>query len=132
MSKADRVQLGIDWAGVVVERATGLKLNDYLQEKLLKPIGITEMSMFPSHAMQAKLAYMHQRGADGTLRPCNHPMRASLVVDQNDKARMEKMFNSGGGGMFANARDYCSEFPGIYLCRPRNANTFLKKFLLSC
>nr|RBQ91790.1 hypothetical protein FVER53263_12457 [Fusarium verticillioides] len=99
--------VGIDWAGVVVDRATGLKLNDYLQERVLRPLGITEMSMFPSHNMQAKLAYMHQRGPDGTLRPCNHPMRASLVVDQNDKARMENMFNSGGGGMFANARDYC-------------------------
>ncbi|PNP76703.1 hypothetical protein FNYG_10122 [Fusarium nygamai] len=99
--------VGIDWAGVVVERATGLKLNDYLQERVLKPIGITEMSMFPSHSMQAKLAHMHQRGPDGTLRPCNHPMRAPLVVDQNDKAKLENMFNSGGGGMFANARDYC-------------------------
>ncbi|KAF5976136.1 beta-lactamase-like protein [Fusarium bulbicola] len=98
---------GIDWAGVVLERATGLKLNDYLQERVLRPIGITEMSMFPTHEMRAKLAYMHQRGPDGTLRPCNHPLRRPLVVDPNDKVEIEKIFNSGGGGMFANPRDYC-------------------------
>ncbi|KAF4497934.1 Beta-lactamase [Fusarium agapanthi] len=107
MSEANRAQPGIDWAGVVLERATGLKLNDYLQEKVLKPVGITEMSMFPSHEMRAKLAYMHQRGPDGTLRPCNHPLRRPLVVDPNDKVEIEKIFNSGGGGMFANPRDYC-------------------------
>lgn len=99
--------LGIDWAGVALERATGLKLNDYLQEKVLKPIGITEMSMIPSHEMRAKLAYMHHRSPDGSLRPRDHLLRQPLVVDPNDKAEVGRIFNSGGAGMFAKPRDYC-------------------------
>jgi CubicO group peptidase (beta-lactamase class C family) len=103
------VQLGIDWAGVALERATGLKLNDYLQQKVLKPLGISEMSMIPSHEMRSKLAYMHHRSPDGVLRPRNHLLRQPLVVDPEDKAEVGRIFNSGGAGMFANPRDYCSK-----------------------
>jgi len=99
--------LGIDWAGVALERATGLKLNDYLQQKVLKPLGISEMSMIPSHEMRSKLAYMHHRSPDGVLRPRNHLLRQPLVVDPEDKAEVGRIFNSGGAGMFANPRDYC-------------------------
>ncbi|KAK0391845.1 hypothetical protein NLU13_1344 [Sarocladium strictum] len=98
---------GIDWAGVVLERVTGLRLNAYLQEKVLKPIGITDMTMFPSRAMRARLAYMHHRAADGTLTPCDHPLRLPLVIDPDDNAQVDGIFNSGGGGMFGNPRDYC-------------------------
>ncbi|KAK0390751.1 hypothetical protein NLU13_0254 [Sarocladium strictum] len=99
--------VGIDWAGVALERVTGLKLNDYLQENVLKPIGITEMSMIPSLEMRSKLAYMHQRDPDGTLRPRDHLLRAPLVVDPSNKAEVDRIFNSGGAGMYAKPRDYC-------------------------
>jgi CubicO group peptidase (beta-lactamase class C family) len=99
--------VGIDWAGVALERVTGLKLNDYIQQKILKPIGITDMSMIPSPEMRSRLAYMHHRAPDGALRPRDHLLRAPLVVDPDNKAEVDKIFNSGGAGMFAKPSDYC-------------------------
>lgn len=94
---------------MALERVTGLKLNEYLQEKVLKPIGITDMSMIPSLEMRSKLAYMHHRAPDGALRPRDHLLRAPLVVDPSDKTEVDKIFNSGGAGMFAKPSDYCSK-----------------------
>ncbi|CAM1509894.1 Fc.00g002290.m01.CDS01 [Cosmosporella sp. VM-42] len=97
----------IDWAGVALERATGLSLNDYLLKNVLHPLGLHNMSMIPSAELRSKLAYMHARDSDGTLRPRDHLQRLPLVIDPNNKEETAKLFNSGGAGMFANPREYC-------------------------
>lgn len=40
--------INIDWAGILVERVSGLKLNDYFQQHIFKPMGITHISRFPN------------------------------------------------------------------------------------
>ncbi|KAJ9145462.1 Beta-lactamase/transpeptidase-like protein [Pleurostoma richardsiae] len=99
--------IGIDWAGVALERATGSTLNDYLQKNVLHPLGLFNMSMIPGANMRLKLAYMHEREKDGTLRPRDHLLRLPLVVDTSDKAEVARVFNSGGAGMFAKPQEYC-------------------------
>jgi hypothetical protein len=69
------------------------------------------MSMIPSHDMRRRLAYMNSRSPDGTLRARDHPLRAPLVVDPDNKAEVARVFNSGGAGMFAKPQEYCSEKP---------------------
>ncbi|KAM0267464.1 hypothetical protein ACHAQH_010109 [Verticillium albo-atrum] len=64
--------VNIDWAGVALQRATGLTLDEYLQKRVFQPLGITDMSMIPSEEMRSSVAYMHQRDADRTLRPRDH------------------------------------------------------------
>ncbi|KAF4342858.1 beta-lactamase [Fusarium beomiforme] len=85
------------------------------------------MSMFPSSEMRAKLAYMHQRGPDGTLRPCKHLMRRPLVVDPDDKVELN-IFNSGGVGMSAKPRDYCSKFKRIFALQPSDSDALCTEF----
>lgn len=104
-------QVGIDWAGLALQRATGVTLNAYLQKHVLQPLGIKNMSMIPSHEMRQKLAYMNHRSPDGTLRPRDHPSRAALVVDPDNEAEVARVFNSGGAGMFAKPQEYCSIAP---------------------
>ncbi|KAL4915995.1 beta-lactamase/transpeptidase-like protein [Aspergillus aurantiobrunneus] len=99
--------VGIDWAGVALQRATGLTLNAYLQRHIFQPLGITDMSMIPSQELRRRLAYMSFRSPDGTLRPRDHLLRAPLVVDPNNEAEVARIFNSGGAGMFAKPQDYC-------------------------
>ncbi|EAU31610.1 conserved hypothetical protein [Aspergillus terreus NIH2624] len=99
--------VGIDWAGIALERATGLSLNDYLQKNVLQPLGIKDMSMIPSHDMRRRLAYMNVRNLDGTLRDRDHLLRAPLVIDPDNKAEVGRLFNSGGAGMFAKPQEYC-------------------------
>lgn len=66
--------------------------------------------MIPSHNMRMRLAYMNHRGANGTLNARNHPLRAPLTVDPDNKDEVTRVFNSGGAGMFAKPQDYCSEY----------------------
>lgn len=52
---------GIDWAGIVLERATGIRLNDWIQSNIMLPLDLKAINMFPTKEMKKNLAYMHQR-----------------------------------------------------------------------
>ncbi|POS68721.1 beta-lactamase family protein [Diaporthe helianthi] len=97
--------VGIDWAGIALERATGEKLNDYMRKNIFEPLGIENMSMIPTQEMKSNMAFMNYREIDGTLRPRDHLARLPLVVSTKEEA--ERTFNSGGGGMFGQPREYC-------------------------
>jgi len=53
--------INIDWAGVLVERVSGLRLNDYFQKHVFEPMGLKNINMFPTESMKKDLAYMHAR-----------------------------------------------------------------------
>ncbi|KAI0195036.1 beta-lactamase family protein [Astrocystis sublimbata] len=99
--------VNVDWAGIALERVTGLRLNEYLQKHILHPLGLHNMSMIPTQEMKAKLAYMHTKDQHGVLRPRDHPMRLPLVVNQESEAEVARVFHSGGAGMFAKPQEYC-------------------------
>lgn len=67
------------------------------------------MSMNPSREMRDRLAHMHHRDKDGVLSPRDHLLRLPLVIDPDDAAEVARVFNSGGGGMFAKPQDYARE-----------------------
>lgn len=60
--------INIDWAGQLVERVTGLRLNDYFQKNIMEPMGLKNVNMFPTEEMRKNLCYMHAR-APGEYRP---------------------------------------------------------------
>ncbi|KAF7590861.1 hypothetical protein BBP40_002275 [Aspergillus hancockii] len=101
--------VGIDWAGVVLERMTGQSLNGYFHQHIFQPLGLHHISMIPTEDMKRNLAYMHQRAADGQLSVRDHLLRRALTV-KNEKD-MEVYFNSGGAGCFSTAQDYCRMNP---------------------
>ncbi|KAK5448175.1 hypothetical protein LTS15_009200 [Exophiala xenobiotica] len=98
--------ISLDWAGVLVERVSGLRLNDYFQENIFKPMGISDISMVPTEDMKARLAYMHLRSANGELRlhPNGHVNRRPLYA--STQAEKAATFHSGGAGCFARPSDY--------------------------
>lgn len=102
-------QTGIDWAGIALERCTGLSLNEQFQKYLFAPLAIDDMSLIPSKEMQSRLAHMHARGKDGTLQARDHLLQALLAIDPDDEVQTRQVFNSGGGGMFANPQEYSSK-----------------------
>ncbi|KAL2011493.1 hypothetical protein VTN00DRAFT_4211 [Thermoascus crustaceus] len=97
--------LGIDWAGVCLERVTGLSLNDYLHQNIFEPLGLKNISMFPTASMKARLAYMNQRAPNGQLSGRDHVLRRPLIVES--ESDIKSCFNSGGAGCFARPQDYC-------------------------
>ncbi|KAL4879721.1 beta-lactamase/transpeptidase-like protein [Aspergillus karnatakaensis] len=102
--------VGIDWAGIALERATGLKLNTYLQKHLFDPLGIKDMSMLPDDDLRRRVAYMHHRNPDGTLRTRDHLLRLPLVIDLSNETETSNLFHSGGAGIFAKPQDYARIF----------------------
>ncbi|KAI4256713.1 MAG: hypothetical protein L6R42_006052 [Xanthoria sp. 1 TBL-2021] len=96
--------VGIDWAGTIVERISGMSLNDYFQKNIFQPLGIKHIGFHPSDDMKNKLAHMHQKDTSGDIRERNHLLRRPLVVEGDD---VEKTYNSAGAGCFAQPAEYC-------------------------
>ncbi|KNG88086.1 beta-lactamase family protein [Aspergillus nomiae NRRL 13137] len=97
--------VGLDWAGVLVERVSGLSLEEYFQQFILRPLGIESVTFFPSVEMKMNLAYMHQRDKDGTLKTTDHLYRYPLLPC---KPGMESnRFCMGGAGCFGKPIEYC-------------------------
>jgi CubicO group peptidase (beta-lactamase class C family) len=86
--------INIDWAGKAVERVSGMSLDGYMRERIFGPLGMkdTVFILRPEH--RTRLAAMHARGADGTLKPIEFGMPQSPE------------FFMGGGGLYSTGRDY--------------------------
>ena len=94
------IKTNIDWAGLVLERVTKMTLNDYMQEHICKPLGLTNVNMFPTEDMKRHLAFMNQRRPDGKLAPRDHLLRRPLTAERTG------VLNSGGAGMYAKPQEY--------------------------
>jgi methyl acetate hydrolase len=92
----DRWEYGIniDWAGKMVETASGVKLDQYFRENIFGPLGMKDTSFKLSPSQRARLASVHQRGEDGALTP----IEFELPQDPE--------FLMGGGGLYGTAADY--------------------------
>jgi methyl acetate hydrolase len=86
--------INIDWAGKMVEAATGQKLDRVLQENILGPLGMKDTSFKISPSQRARLAKIHQRDDRGALAPVD------LELPQ------EPEFWMGGGALYGTAGDY--------------------------
>lgn len=84
--------INTDWAGRVIERATGQSLGDYLRESLWGPLGMTHTTFAPDEAV--RLMPMHSRLPDGSLVPNGVELPNPPEV------------HSGGGGSYSTVGDY--------------------------
>jgi CubicO group peptidase (beta-lactamase class C family) len=86
--------IGIDWAGKMIEAATGETLGAHLQRVIFEPLGMVDTSFKLRPDQRARLVAMHGRGADGAL---------SVIPFE---VPQEPEFETGGGGLYGTARDY--------------------------
>ncbi|PSN70420.1 beta-lactamase/transpeptidase-like protein [Corynespora cassiicola Philippines] len=96
--------INIDWAGIILERLTGQKLNDYFQEHIFKPLGIKSVTMFPDETMISNMAHLHQRDPNGALRERTHVYTQALRASTQEER--DHIFNSGGAGLYAKPKEY--------------------------
>ncbi|GKT93970.1 beta-lactamase family protein [Colletotrichum tofieldiae] len=97
-------KIGIDWAGIALERATNTSLNDYIQANICQPMGLQKVNMIPTPSMKAQLAYMHYKRPDGEIVARDHLLHRPLIVQS--EAEIRGCFNSGGAGIFAKPQEY--------------------------
>ncbi|MBV9777683.1 MAG: beta-lactamase family protein [Acetobacteraceae bacterium] len=85
----------IDWAGQVVEGVTGKRLGQVMRERIFEPLGMDSTAFVLTPSMRSRLARIHQREDDGSLKPLD------LELPQEPEVHM------GGHGLYATVPDYC-------------------------
>lgn len=84
----------LDWAGQVIEGATGRRLGDVVAEEVCAPLGMSDTAFILDDDRRDRAATVHHRLPDGSLRPARHGLPTHPEVDM------------GGHGLFGTAGDY--------------------------
>lgn len=85
--------IGIDWVGRVVEAASGQRLDAYLDDHLLGPLGMGDTTFHLSDQQRDRLAEMRLRGPNGfDPIPFGLPQNPEMLL--------------GGGGLYSTVIDY--------------------------
>ena len=104
----------IDFVGKAVEAASGKRLDAYLRDNMLGPLGMNDTGFKISDSMRQRLVGMHARGEDGAL--------ATIPFELEQTPE----FHMGGGGLYGTAADYI-KFTQMILNKGRgNGNQVLK------
>jgi methyl acetate hydrolase len=106
--------IGIDWAGRMVEAVSGETLDAYMRAHIFAPLGMHDTGYEITDSQEARLAQVHTRQTDGSLRP--------LALDR--PTRPEHFF--GGGGLYSTARDYLTFLQMLLHGGTLNGNTVLQ------
>jgi len=105
--------INIDFVGKAVEAVSGKKLDAYLRDNLLSPLGMNDTAFKINDSMRQRLVGMHARAPEG-LAPIPFEM------EQNPE------FHMGGGGLYGTAADYI-KFTQMILNKGKgNGNQLLK------
>lgn len=113
------VNAGIDSAGRVIEVVSGEPYEQFIQDRILTPLGMTETTFWPSDALRARLATSYQATAKGdALQPAEIPMAVKnggkpaafpaggLFSTADDLLKFCRMLLNGGA---YNGRRYISQ-----------------------
>ncbi|HBK04491.1 MAG TPA: 1,4-butanediol diacrylate esterase [Acetobacteraceae bacterium] len=86
--------INIDIAGRMVEAASGLDLETYMQRHIFQPLGMIDTSFDQRPEWQDRMTEVHARQPDGSLKQ----LRSAPAAPRE--------FYPGGGGLFSTAPDY--------------------------
>ncbi len=86
--------IGMDWAGFLVEAASGQKLGEYFKQHITGPLGMSSTEFQVTPEMYARKARMHSRTPEGKIEPLH------IAPPENPE------FDAGGSGMYSTANDY--------------------------
>lgn len=104
----------IDFVGKAVEAASGKRLDAYLRDHMLTPLGMSDTGFKIGDSQRQRLVGMHARGEDGAL--------AAIPFE----LEQEPEFHMGGGGLYGTAADYI-KFTQMILNKGKgNGNQLLK------
>ncbi len=109
---------GFDPLGLIIERASGQKLNVFLKQRIFDPLDMPDTHHYPSDAQLPRLASVYQQ-RDKTL--VKSSLEASLSMSS-------KVYFASGGGLISDVDDYShfaqmlangGEYNGHRLLSPR-------------
>ncbi len=97
-------ELGIDVLGAIIENVSGIPYEQFLQERLFDPLGMTSTTFWPSLEDQEKRWIQSYRMDEGVLTPCDPPLMTRPYEDRIHR------FPEPGSGLFSTANDLTKFF----------------------
>jgi CubicO group peptidase (beta-lactamase class C family) len=90
---------GLDVAGILVARASGVKFGEFLAQRIFTPLGMRDSGFSVPAGQIARLATAYQRGPDG---------KSLVVFDPAEGGKWLRLpaFEAGGIGLVSTADDY--------------------------
>ena len=86
---------GFDVLARIVEIASGMPYDQFLQQRLFTPLGMKDTGFAPMPDRMARVAMIYQRTPDGQLRPAPNPNQL-----------ISGTYFSASGGLMSTAEDY--------------------------
>jgi CubicO group peptidase (beta-lactamase class C family) len=86
-----------DVVGHLIELISGQRLDAYLREHVLQPLGMADTSFVVADEQSKRFATNYQRQPDDSLK---------VIDDPSKSIYRERTFFSGGGGLISTAHDY--------------------------
>ena len=90
-----------DVLGCVVERASGVSLDEYLRTTIIEPLGMRDTHFYLPEPKRDRLAVVYSSGPDGRILRAPEGSRG-----QGDYVTGPRKSFSGGAGLLSTARDY--------------------------
>ena len=100
----------IDWAGKVVEGATGKRLGDVMRERIFEPLDMHDTGFELKQGQRPRKASTHNRGTDGTMTAA-----PDFELPPDPEQHM------GGHGLYSTVGDYL-KFIRMILCDGKSPN----------
>jgi CubicO group peptidase (beta-lactamase class C family) len=99
--------LSIDVLGYVVEVASGNTLDEFLRERVFKPLKMDDTYFVLPKEKRSRLAVIYQPGKDSLTRFGEKPLvQGAMKVSANYPINDESKYYSGGAGLVSTAGDY--------------------------
>jgi len=86
---------GFETLGRVIEVASGLKLDQFFRTRIFDPLGMKDITFWPTDAQMPRVSTVYARGANGLTK----------TVMPNDTMSRNVYFR-GSGGLYSTAEDY--------------------------
>jgi len=87
-------QAGMDTLGRIVEITSGLPFDRFLQQRVFEPLGMKEISFYPTETLEPRMPTVYQAGVKG------------LQKNPNPNSMSSKVYFMGSGGLITTAEEY--------------------------
>ena len=99
--------LSADILGAVIEELSGMKLGDFMNERIFKPLGMNDTAFYVPAEKQIRLARVYRSVEDWSKGGERHlDLFTSCNLGIQDKMNHQPAFESGGAGLCSNIDDY--------------------------
>ncbi len=91
---------GIDILGRIIEVCSGQKYEDFVEQRILRPLGMKDSFFYPDAARIPRIAMVYE-GQDGAL----HPSPGSILAGDPARHRQGAKYPAPGWGLYSTAED---------------------------